>query len=124
MKKLLCTISLLISASIIISCFSFLTVFAFEVKTLENKKGTVVTQGSNLRVRSGPATTYDEVSSLPPGTMVEVLGYVLPEQDKVTSPSPSEEVIESPSPSASPDASPEVSVDPDEKEEYEKLYLE
>ena len=99
------------------SAFGFLTVFAFEVKPLENKKGTVVTQGSNLRVRSGPATTYEEVSSLPPGTMVDVLGYVATEDKTEASPSPSAAPTPSATDEVTPESSPEASPDTTEDEE-------
>lgn len=117
MKKLLRTITLIICVSVFMSAFGFLTVFAFEVKPLENKKGTVVTQGSNLRVRSGPATTYEEVSSLPPGTMVDVLGYVATEDKTEASPSPSAAPTPSATDEVTPESSPEASPDTTEGEE-------
>lgn len=117
MKKLLRTISLAVSVSIVLSCFGFLTVFAFNVNPLENKKGSVVTQGSNLRVRSGPGTTYDEISSLPPGTMVDVLGYISLVEESTSSPSATvslpPEATATPEITAAPEATPGTSVSPE-----------
>ncbi len=70
MKKI---ISAIITVIMLISCI-LLPISAGAVFTEMNAKGIIATDSDNLRMRSGPGTSYEIVDSIPKGSFVNILG--------------------------------------------------
>ncbi len=72
MKRSLRPISFILCIAVLLSALC-LCVYAYDVTPMD-KMGLVVTEGSNLNIRSGPGTEYAKVTSLPKGTIVNITG--------------------------------------------------
>lgn len=74
MKSFLRPVSLFLTAAVLFSAvFLGLSVQAYDVAPMD-KLGLVVTQSSDLNIRSGPGTGYGKVTALPKGTIVNITG--------------------------------------------------
>ena len=74
MKLPLRPIALIVCAVVLLSALCLgLSVYAYDVTPMD-KMGLVVTESSDLNIRSGPGTEYGKVTALPKGTIVTITG--------------------------------------------------
>lgn len=73
MRRIRVVIALLLAATVL-SCIFAVSVYAYQVTPLTQKRGIVETKSDPLTVRSGPGTNYGKVGTLDKGTVVDVTG--------------------------------------------------